>query len=135
MIQCQCTIRVRYAETDMMGFVHHQNYVQYFEHARVELLDQIGYPYSELEKHGFFLPVLEVGIRYIQSNTFDDRLTVHCQMRKLPSVRIHLHYEVYRGDLLTTTGESKHAFIDRSGRPCRPPATLLERCAPYFESA
>lgn len=134
MIHTQTQIRIRYAESDMMGFAHHQNYIAYFEQARVEMLTEIGIPYRELESSGFFLPVLEVQVQYLKSNTFDDAIVVHCRVMERPRARIRIHYEVYRGDLLTTTGSSLHAFIDRQGRPCRPPKTMTERTDRFFDA-
>ena len=135
MIRTQSKIRVRYAETDKMGLVHHQNYVAYFELARVEMLDVLGVPYRKLEETGYFLPVIEVNIRYLLPNTFDDELTVHCIMEEAPKVKIKLRYEVYRDGLLTTTGSSLHGFIDKEGKPTRPPKSMVEAVRNYTESA
>lgn len=135
MIHTQSTIKVRYAETDKMGLVHHRNYVAYFEHSRVELLDALGVPYRELEETGYFLPVIEMNIRYLRPNTFDDVLTVHCIMEETPKVKIRLKYEVYRDGLLTTTGSSLHGFVDKNGKPVRPPKCLLEAVAKLTQSA
>ena len=132
MIHTTTKIRVRYAETDMMGFVHHQNYVAYFEQARVEMLTEIGVPYRELESQGYFLPVLEVDVKYVKSNTFDDELVVHCYLDELPRARIKIRYEIFRGETLTTTGFSLHGFIDREGKPCRPPKLLTDVCKAAF---
>lgn len=133
MIHTQTHIRIRYAESDMMGFAHHQHYVAYFEQARVEMLTRIGIPYRELESMGFFLPVLEVQVKYLKSNTFDDEIVVHCIVDERPRARIAIRYEVYRGELLTTTGRSLHAFIDREGRPCRPPRAMTEKTDLFFD--
>lgn len=133
MIRTQTTIRTRYAETDQMGFVHHQNYIAYFEQARVEMLTQIGTPYRQLENDGYFLPVLEVNVQYLQPNTFDDELIVHCILETMPSVKIFIKYEIYRGDVLTTTGYSHHGFMKENGKPSRPPHNLIEAAKPFFK--
>lgn len=133
MIHTTTTIRARYAETDMMGFIHHQNYVAYFEQARIEMLTEIGVPYRQLESEGYFLPVLEVDVKYHKSNTFDDEIVVHCYLDELPRVRIKIRYEVYRDEQLTTSGFSMHGFIDKNGKACRPPKALIEACRPAFE--
>jgi len=132
MIHTRTSIRIRYVETDMMGLVHHQNYVAFFEQARVEMLTKIGIPYRQLESEGFFLPVLEVNVKYHKSNTFDDELIVHCYLEEPPRAKIRIRYEVYRGNQLTTSGFSLHGFIDKSGKPCRPPKSLLEKTTPHF---
>ena len=134
MIQTESKIRVRYAETDKMGLVHHRNYVAYFEVARVELLDALGVPYRELEASGYFLPVIELNIQYLLPNTFDDQLTVRCIMEEMPRVKIRLKYEVYRDGQLTTTGSSLHGFIDAQGKPTRPPKCMMEAVRRFTES-
>ncbi len=135
MIHTTTKIRIRYAETDQMGLVHHQNYVAFFEQARVEMLTQIGVPYKELEADGFFLPVLEVNVKYLRPNTFDDEIVVHCLLDEMPRVKIHIRYEIYRGEVLTTTGSSHHGFMDRNGRPCRPPKKMIEKASSWFQTA
>ena len=133
MIQTETTIQVRYVETDQMGFVHHQNYVAYFELARVDLLEKLGVPYPELEKDGYMLPVLGVQIQYLVPNTFGDELRIVCKMPEMPKVRIRIEYEIYRGDALTTTGSSHHGFMNPGGKAIRPPKYLLEAVRPYYK--
>ncbi len=134
MIQSRVQITVRYAETDQMGFVYHGNYLPWFEVARTHMLKEQGIPYRQLEKEGFFLPVLEVGLRYHKPAFYDDELTVVSTMREKPGIRIHIEYEVLRGDELLVSGHPRHAFIDKAGRPVRPPASFVERMAVLFSS-
>lgn len=135
MIHTQSTIKARYVETDKMGFIHHQNYMAYFEQARIEMLGKIGIPYRTLEDDGYFLPVLEVNVRYHQSNTFDDELIVHCFIEKMPKVKIQIRYEIYRREILTTTGCSLHAFINAQGKAIRPPKQMLEAVGMFFKDS
>lgn len=135
MIRSHAEVEVRYAETDMMGVVYHGSYLPWFEIGRTTLLREMGLPYRELERQGYFLPVLEIAVKYLRPARYDDRLTVVTTMRERPLLRIRLTYEVRRGEELLATGESVHAFIDREGRPVRPPAhaaTLFEQA---FRSA
>lgn len=125
MIHTISTIRVRYAETDRMDVVYHSNYLVWFETARIQMLDQIGIPYREIEARGLFLPVLTVSAEYKRPARFDDRLEIHLFMRKKPRARMHFEYEVWRGEELLTTGTSTHAFMDREGKGQRPPEDLL----------
>ena len=81
MIRTETTIRVRYVETDAMGFVHHANYLSWFELARIEMLDAINLSYKELETAGYYLPVLGAAITYRKPAYFDDRLKVVCYVR------------------------------------------------------
>ena len=133
MIQSRTQIVVRYAETDMMGIVYHGNYLPWFEIGRTTLLKEQGLPYRELEADGYWLPVLDVTATYRQPARYDDVLTVITTLREKPSLRIRLEYEVRRDDALLATGKTTHAFIDRSGRPVRPPALFVAKMNELFK--
>lgn len=136
MIQSSVQVSVRYAETDQMGFVYHGNYLPWFEIARTHLLKEQGIPYRDLEKQGYFLPVLEANMKYHRPAFYDDTVTIVATMKEKPSLRIRLEYQVLRGTELLVTGHTQHAFIDKSGRPVRPPATFTTRMTELFpESA
>lgn len=124
-------VTVRYAETDMMGVVYHGNYLPWFEIGRTTLLKEMGLPYRQLEDDGYRLPVLEVGAKYLRPAVYDDTLTIVTTLREKPLLRIRLEYEVRRGDELLATGFTVHAFIDREGKPVRPPAKAVKA----FEAA
>ena len=81
-------IRVRYAETDQMGYAYYGNYATYFEVARVEALRSLNFSYKQLEKDGVMLPVLEFGIKYFKPGFYDDELTIKTMISELPSARI-----------------------------------------------
>jgi acyl-CoA thioester hydrolase len=132
MIQSRVNVTVRYAETDMMGIVYHANYLPWFEVGRTTLLKEIGVPYRRLEEEGFRLPVLEVSAKFVRPALYDDTLEVLTTLREAPAIRIKLDYEVRRGDELLATGSSLHAFVDRQGRPVRPPAWAAELIAKAF---
>ena len=134
MMQSRTPITVRYAETDMMGVVYHGSYLPWFEVGRTDLMKQYGLPYRQLEAEGFFLPVLEVGARYLKPARYDDPLTIVTTLREKPLLRIKLEYEVRRGDELLATGFTLHAFIDRTGRPERPPVSFQEKMNEAFAS-
>ena len=134
MMQSRTPITVRYAETDMMGVVYHGSYLPWFEVGRTDLMKQYGLPYRQLEAEGFFLPVLEVGARYLKPARYDDTITIVTTLREKPLVRIKLEYEVRRGDELLATGFTLHAFIDREGRPVRPPASFQEKMNAVFRA-
>lgn len=134
MMQSRTPITVRYAETDMMGVVYHGSYLPWFEVGRTDLMKQYGLPYRQLEAEGFFLPVLEVGARYLKPARYDDTITIVTTLREKPLLRIKLEYEVRRGDELLATGFTLHAFIDRGGRPVRPPASFQEKMNAVFRA-
>jgi acyl-CoA thioester hydrolase len=132
-IQSRVQVTVRYAETDMMGIVYHANYLPWFEVGRTTLLKEIGVPYRKLEEEGFRLPVLEVSAKYLRPAVYDDTIEILTTLRERPLLRIYLEYEVRRGDELLATGTTVHAFVDRDGRPVRPPAWAVERIGNAFD--
>src|SRR5699024_12812385 len=77
-------VRVRYGETDQMGVVHHGNYPQYFELARLAWLEEFGISYKSMEENGVMLPVYEMNIKYKQSAFFDDELTIETTLKNKP---------------------------------------------------
>ena len=124
MITSRASVSVRYAETDMMGVVYHGSYLPWLEIGRTHLLKEHGLPYRELETEGFFLPVLEVGVRYLRPAKYDDTIVITTFLREKPTLRIRMEYELHRGDELLATASTLHAFIDRAGKPVRPPAAF-----------
>jgi len=134
MIQSRTQVVVRYAETDMMGVVYHGNYLPWFEVGRTTLLKELGLPYRQLEADGFRLPVLEVTAKYLRPAVYDDTITIITTMRERPLLRIRLEYEVRRGEELLATGSTVHAFIDREGKPVRPPASVVSAFGAVFKA-
>ena len=100
MITSRASVSVRYAETDMMGVVYHGSYLPWLEIGRTTLLKEHGLPYRELEAEGFFLPVLEVGLRYLRPAKYDDTINITTFLREKPTLRIRMEYELHRGDEL-----------------------------------
>jgi acyl-CoA thioester hydrolase len=125
MIVSRSQVVVRYAETDMMGVVYHGSYLPWFEIGRTTLLKEMGLPYRRLEEAGYRLPVLEVSAKYLRPARYDDTLTIVTTLREKPLLRIRLEYEVVREGELLATGCTVHAFIDREGKPVRPPAEVV----------
>jgi len=126
MIQSRVSVTVRYAETDMMGIVYHANYLPWFEVGRTTLLKEIGVPYKKLEEEGYRLPVLEVSAKYVRPAVYDDTLEIISTVSEKPLLRIRIDYEVRRDGELLATGNTVHAFVDKLGRPVRPPAWAAE---------
>jgi acyl-CoA thioester hydrolase len=129
MLEHRSQIEVRYAETDMMGVVYHGSYLPWLEVARTALLAAEGIPYRELESRGFFLPVIEVALRYHKPARYADVVTVHAVIREKPALRLRIDYELFRGDEKLASGHTMHVFIDKAGKPVRPPeefARLVE---------
>lgn len=134
MFSKEIKIRVRYAETDQMGYVYYGNYAQYYEVARVEALREIGLSYKEIEDRGIFMPVLDMKISYKKPAFYDDEISIVTKIINLPSVRITFLFECYNEKReLLNTGEVTLVFIDKkSGRPCQPPEWLMKEMKKYF---
>jgi acyl-CoA thioester hydrolase len=117
MLSGDITIRVRYAETDRMGLLHHANYLVYFEQARIELLRSQGMSYKDLEDQGFLLVLTRIEVRYRRPARYDDLLTVRATVERTTLVKIEHRYEVLCDGLLLAEGSSTLACIDRQGQP------------------
>ncbi len=117
-------IRVRYAETDRMGFLHHAQFFVYFEQSRTELLRQRGVSYRDIEDSGFFLVIVDLACKYKKPALYDDLLTVRTTVERVTHVKIVHRYHVYRGDELLAEGHSTLACVDREGRPQPLPSIL-----------
>jgi acyl-CoA thioester hydrolase len=113
----EITIRVRYAETDRMGLVHHANYIVYFETGRTELLRNRGHSYRELEDAGHYLVIVEIGCKFKRPAYYDDLLTLKTIVERVTHVKIVHRYELRRDGLLLAEGHSTLACVDREGRP------------------
>ena len=127
-------LRVRYADTDQMGYVYYGNYGAYYEVARVESLRHLGYSYKNLEAQGIMMPVLENYSRFLRPAKYDEMLRIEVTLKELPTVRIQFFYRIFNEqNELINTGNTLLAFVNReSGRPCRPPGVLLELLTPFF---
>lgn len=134
MISSSTVIRVRYGETDRMGYVYYGNYALYFEVARVEMLRQLGIPYKRLEESGILLPVADYQVKYLKPVFYDDEITIKCTISKMPAGRIFFEYESYVGDDLVNTASTTLVFIDSTtNRPTRPPKEIQDVFTPYFD--
>lgn len=111
--------RVHYYETDRMGVTHHSNYIRMMEEARVDFMEQLGWPYARMEELGVLSPVTAVNLRYIAPTTFDDRVEVRVFVKSFNGVKLIIRYEMLKaGETPVTvlTGESEHVFLNREGR-------------------
>lgn len=134
MYQAETFVRVRYGETDQMGYVYYGYYAMYYEVARVEALRKLGLTYKSLEAMGIIMPVLENHSYFLAPGRYDEQLRIVTTIRQKPAVRIRFEYEIFNeSNDLINRGETLLAFIDRkSGRPTRPPQVMMEVLKPYF---
>jgi acyl-CoA thioester hydrolase len=128
-------IRIRYAETDQMGYVYYGNYATFFEVARVEALRSLNFSYNELEKSGIMLPVLELQIKYVKPAFYDDEIVIETTIREIPKARIKFEYKTFnqKGDLLNF-GNTTLVFVDiKTKKPTLAPIYLLEKLEKFTE--
>jgi acyl-CoA thioester hydrolase len=129
-------IRVRYADTDQMGYVYYGNYARYYEIGRVEALRSIGFHYKAMEDEGVMMPVYENRSRYIQPARYDDELSIKVTIRTMPKVRILFEYEIrnQEGQLLNV-GETTLVFQRRdNAKLCVAPERLLGKLQTFFDT-
>lgn len=134
MYQSRTTVRVRYGETDQMGYVYYGFYAMYYEVARVESLRQLGITYKSIEEMGIIMPVLENKSKYIAPGRYDELLEIVTTLREKPGVRIRFEYEIFNEEKkLIHQGETLLAFVDqKTNRPCRPPQAMVTVLEPFF---
>ena len=119
-------IRVRFAETDAMGIVHHSRYLPYLEETRVEYLRSIGHPYDRQRADGVDFAVLDAHVTYRQPLKFDDVVTVHLVLAGATRASFAINYLLTVGEEIRSTATTTHACVNANGRPVRMPAWLSE---------
>lgn len=134
MFTSETKIRVRYAETDRMGYVYYGNYATYYEVGRVEALRELGFSYKKMEDNGIMLPVFTFSIKYIKPAYYDDLLTVKTIIKNLPGARIKFDYEIFNEEKeLLNTGETSLVFINKEmNKPCSAPEFFMNAIRKYF---
>lgn len=128
-------IRVRYAETDQMGFVYHSNFFLYFESARAESIRQLGFTYAGMENMGIVMPVVDVHCRYLRPALYDDLLTIKTMLKDLPvHHKIEFHHEVFneKKEMLASGKIILYFMEAKTMKRTTMPAELLEKLQPYF---
>ncbi len=128
-------IRVRYADTDKMQFVYNGKYLEYFEVGRTELLRQSGVSYSEIEKAGYQLPLLEAGLKYFSPAHYDDVLLIKATVKELFTPKVHIEYVITNKETneVITEGFTTHIFIkEENKKAVRPPKIYVDALAKYF---
>ena len=134
MYTAETKVRVRYGETDQMGYVYYGNYPLYYEVARTDMIRKLGWPYKKLEESGIMLPVLSLKVKYIKPAFYDDELTIRTSLKKLPETRIEFEYEVYNEKQeLINIGETSLGFVDmKTMKPTNAPEAFLQDIKKYF---
>ncbi|HEX8516572.1 MAG TPA: thioesterase family protein [Bacteroidia bacterium] len=130
----ETTVRVRYAETDKMGYVYYGNYTQYYEVGRVEAMRSLGTSYKDMEDNGVMLPVYTCSLKYMKPALYDDLLTIRTIIKELPTLKITFDYEIYNEKKeLLNSGNTTLVFINMTtNKPCRAPESFVEHIKKYF---
>src|ERR1700744_6121581 len=128
-------IRVRYGETDQMGYMYYGNYAEFYEVGRVEMLRSLGLTYSGMEASGIMMRVLELNCKYLKPALYDEEITIKVIMKEMPRIKIHFNYELYNEKQeLINTGETLLVFINmKTNRPCLAPQDFRDKIKPFFE--
>ncbi|MEL6973203.1 MAG: thioesterase family protein [Bacteroidota bacterium] len=135
MLTHECTKRVRYGETDQMGYLYYGHYAQYYEIGRAEMIRSIGLSYKEMEvDHGVLMPVMSLQCRYVRPARYDEIITIRTTLRHLPESTITFHMELFneKGKLVNG-GSVKLCFVDeKSGKSIAAPSYLIDKLRPHF---
>lgn len=145
MIRTECTIDVRYYETDLMGIVHHSNYIRYFEYGRIKMLEEIGLPISRIEGEGVMLPVVSTFCTYKTPSRMGETLKIVSVMDTMPMAKMKIKTQIFKESscnpqtnpaeigAVVAEGEVVIGFIKSdTRRPCRIPSFAAEIMEKYF---
>ena len=145
MIKTECNLEVRYYETDLMGIVHHSNYIRYFEYGRIKMLDEIGLPISRIEGNGIMLPVVSTFCTYKTPSRMGDTLKIVSSMESMPMAKMKIKTQILKESTVNpltpdeeigtvvAEGEVVIGFIKSdTRRPCRIPEFAAQIMEKYF---
>ena len=135
MFTSETKLRVRYGETDQMGYVYYGNYAEFYEVARVEMLRKLGLTYKWMEGSGIMMPVLELKCKYIKPAYYDDEITIKVIVKELPKTRIIFNYELYneQGELINL-GETTLVFVNiETKRPTVGQEEFMNKLKVFYE--
>lgn len=127
-------IRVRYGDTDQMGYVYYGNYGYYYEQARSEAIRWAGISYKEIEDSGTMMPITRMNIKYIRPAYYDELLTIKTTVAEMPNRLILFTYKVFNEkNELINEGETQLAFIDAATKKMKSaPEVLIQKLKPFF---
>ncbi len=135
MFSSETKIRVRYGETDRMGYCYYGNYAAFFEVARVEAIKKIGFSYREMEDNGIALPVLDYNVKFYKPAFYDDEIIIKTTISDIPGARIKFNYQCFNGDVLLNEATTTLVFVNmETGKPRQAPEEFLEKISQYFNT-
>jgi acyl-CoA thioester hydrolase len=135
MFEFTTQLRVRYGETDQMGYVYYGNYAEFYEVARVEMLRTLGTSYKLMEASGVMMPVVELHCKYLKPALYDQIITIKVILDEMPRAGMRFKYMLYNEDNeLINTGETLLVFVKMdTNKICFIPKELAAKLKPYFE--
>lgn len=133
LITSETLLKVRYSETDQMGVVHHGNYAQYLELARIDWLSKLGVSYKSMEESGIMLPVFAMDFKFKKSAFFDDELTIKTTLQKIPTIKIIFDFEIFnQSKQLLTIASTTLVFVNsKTRKPITCPSYLIDKIKEY----
>lgn len=135
MIETFTDIRVLYAHTDKMGVVNNVRYFEYFEAGRNDFLRKLGYPYTELEKNNYGLPVIEAFSKFFSGAKYDDVIAVNTILKDIPTVRFKINYRVFLSEKLIAEGYTVHSFVNMAKmKAAKPPEDFIKLIKKNFRT-
>lgn len=135
MLISETKLRVRYGETDQMGYAYYGIYAQYYEVGRVEAMRMLGFSYKDVEEKGIMMPVLEYNIRYKKPAYYDDEILVVTMLKEMPTgVKLNFEYECFnQKNELLNSGNVTLAIVDKaSNKLCKLPDWFNSALAKFF---
>ena len=120
--------KVQYYETDMMGVVHHANYIHWMEEARIDFMDRMGFPYKRMEAEGVLSPVKSIQVNYLKPCTLGDEVDITVGVKEFNGVVITMMYDMRVNGEPVFSGTSEHVFLDRAGKFVRMKRVMPEFC-------
>lgn len=132
---CPYEHHAKYYETDQMGIIHHSNYVKWMEEARMDLMDQMGLSYKQMEEMEIISPVLSIAVEYHSMVHFDDTVVIQTKLVKYNGIKMEVEYVMTDKETgeLRTTARSSHCFLNRSGKPISLKRSYPELDTKFFE--
>jgi len=118
-----------------MGIVYYSRYLEFFEQARTETLNNINLKIKDLETLGFYLPVIKVECTYLKSARLEDIINIRCRIFTIPKSKLRFDYDIYKNvdKLKVASGYTEHAFLNiKKNKPAKAPTSLLNKIKPYF---
>jgi acyl-CoA thioester hydrolase len=128
-------VRVRYGETDQMGYLYYGNYALYYEVGRAEMVRSLGLAYREMESSlGIMMPVMSLQMRFVRPALYDELITIRTTLRELPTSTITFHHELFNEKKkLLNGGSVKLCFVEMAtNKTVAPPQYMMEKLAPFF---